>query len=60
MAAGLSSDDEELKESQWGKSKKSLSIHESFSYSSSDTVLTLWKKSFKKSKKDTFMWDNIF
>lgn len=60
MASWLSRDEEPLQESRWGNPKESKSIIKHFEYDSSDTILSLWKKSFQGSKKDIYMWDNIF
>jgi len=56
----MSSSEDSLKSCNWGQEKSSVNIIDSMEVTQDDTIVSLWRKSFKKRKKDAFMWDNIF
>lgn len=60
MAVWLSHSEEQLKEVTWWIEKQTGSLGKSLVFSNTDTILSLWKKTFQSSPKDSFLWDNIF
>ena len=60
MASWLSRSEEALKPCDWWKEKPSTPLNDAIQFVEDDTILSLWKKSFKKNKNEAFMWDNIF
>lgn len=60
MAAWLSTSEETLKQCSWWEKKISQNLIDTIKITENDTIISLWKQSFKNSRKEAFMWDNIF
>ena len=60
MAEWMSESEEALKGAEWWDTREQISLRDTFTVSETDTILSLWKRSFSRSRKDAFMWDNIF